>query len=137
MRCTERYKYKASRATALWKGQGLARPQLLRRVRQAQDAILRQLGKRIGGIAIVESGIELIDTFRTLKQREDRIDALICAWTAIEYLDGSIVAFGDHNAAVWVPRAALLKPQAALLDDVSYHTPTAKGPSRTGRQNNR
>jgi predicted RNase H-like nuclease len=36
-----------------------------------------------------------------LKRYEDALDALICSWIGIEYLDGKLRAHGDATAAVW------------------------------------
>lgn len=36
-----------------------------------------------------------------LKRYEDAIDALVCAWVGICFLDNNIVAFGDATAAIW------------------------------------
>ena len=38
-----------------------------------------------------------------LKRFEDAIDALICAWIGITYLEGDCVAYGDAQAAIWLP----------------------------------
>lgn len=41
--------------------------------------------------------------FARLKRHEDALDALICAWVGVQYLAGSIRAFGDEDAAIWTP----------------------------------
>jgi predicted RNase H-like nuclease len=38
-----------------------------------------------------------------LKRYEDAIDALVCAWVGICFIENSIQAFGDVTAAIWVP----------------------------------
>jgi predicted RNase H-like nuclease len=38
-----------------------------------------------------------------LKRYEDTIDALICAWIGVNYLEGRCEAFGDEHAAIWLP----------------------------------
>lgn len=38
-----------------------------------------------------------------LKRFEDALDALICAWVGARFLEGSAVAYGDEDAAVWCP----------------------------------
>jgi predicted RNase H-like nuclease len=40
-----------------------------------------------------------------LKAYEDRLDAVVCAAVAIAGLKGDARAFGDENAAIWVPIA--------------------------------
>jgi predicted RNase H-like nuclease len=38
-----------------------------------------------------------------LKGYEDALDALICGWVGVRYLDGLCRAFGDETAAIWTP----------------------------------
>ena len=38
-----------------------------------------------------------------LKRYEDALDALMCAWMGIEYLEGRSRPVGDANAAIWLP----------------------------------
>jgi predicted RNase H-like nuclease len=51
-----------------------------------------------------------IRSFAELKRYEDGLDALLCAWVGIKYLDGDVVAYGDDTAAIWV--SAAVAPQA-------------------------
>ncbi|WP_293971729.1 DUF429 domain-containing protein [Sphingopyxis sp.] len=38
-----------------------------------------------------------------LKATEDCLDAMVCAWVAIEALRGQCKPFGDEEAAIWIP----------------------------------
>ena len=38
-----------------------------------------------------------------LKRYEDSLDALVCAWVGMKYLEGEAVTYGDHTAAIWIP----------------------------------
>jgi predicted RNase H-like nuclease len=38
-----------------------------------------------------------------LKRYEDALDALVCAWVGVEYLQSRTVAMGDETAAIWCP----------------------------------
>jgi predicted RNase H-like nuclease len=38
-----------------------------------------------------------------LKRFEDGLDALICGWVGIGYLQGRCTAYGDETAAIWTP----------------------------------
>lgn len=38
-----------------------------------------------------------------LKAFEDMLDAVACAWVAIEFLEGRAIAYGDHDSSIWVP----------------------------------
>ena len=41
-----------------------------------------------------------------LKRFEDVLDALICGWAGICYLEGKAVPYGGQHAAIWVPSEA-------------------------------
>ena len=43
-------------------------------------------------------------SFSAMKPYEDGIDAMVCAWVAIEFLAGNATPFGDETAAIWNPR---------------------------------
>ena len=45
-----------------------------------------------------------IATLAALKRYEDALDALICAWVGVEFLEGTVSAFGDGSSTIWVPR---------------------------------
>jgi predicted RNase H-like nuclease len=38
-----------------------------------------------------------------LKSHEDMLDAIVCAWVGAQFVAGTAQAFGDENAAIWVP----------------------------------
>lgn len=42
-------------------------------------------------------------TLRHWKAWEDVIDAMVCCWVGLEWLSGRAKAYGDDNAAIWVP----------------------------------
>ncbi len=42
-------------------------------------------------------------TLTFLKRYEDALDALVCAWVGARYLEGCATAYGDGNAAIWIP----------------------------------
>ncbi|HEX4129138.1 MAG TPA: DUF429 domain-containing protein [Pirellulales bacterium] len=44
-----------------------------------------------------------IPTLSHLKRYEDVLDALVCAWVGLEYLQSRTVALGDETAAIWCP----------------------------------
>jgi predicted RNase H-like nuclease len=39
-----------------------------------------------------------------MKAFEDQLDAVVCAWVAIEVLGGRAVPYGDEVSAVWIPQ---------------------------------
>lgn len=111
MRCAKRYKYKVSRARTLWPHASTT--DRLQRAVAAQSAILARLIKHIDGIDVDVPKRPL--TIEAVKARENKVDALVCAWTGIEYLDHRAIALGNQDAAIWIPRAALVPEQQVLL----------------------
>lgn len=76
------------------------------RILQSFEEILKKLRDTIRNISfqlpLHTDSLHLAD----LKRFEDAIDALVSAWVGIEYLEGRAQAFGDENAAIWVPDLA-------------------------------
>jgi predicted RNase H-like nuclease len=91
-----RVPYKLSRVAQYWPERV---PIQRRRALLAQWMVLRRAlaGVIRGGELRIPSGGPLAH----LKRYEDALDALICAWIGIEYLDGKLRAHGDAFAAVW------------------------------------
>ncbi len=76
----------------------------LRLIRIWQDIILGLSGW------IDTIGLPHVDQFNlasghAMKAFEDGVDALVCAIAGITYLTGTAQAFGDENAAIWLPAA--------------------------------
>lgn len=93
-----RVPYKLGRIAQYWP---LRSPAGRRRMLLAQWAALRQaLATTIDGI---ELRVPARGTLAELKRYEDALDALVCAWTGIEYLAGRVRAHGDARGAVWAP----------------------------------
>ena len=42
---------------------------------------------------------------KELKAFEDMLDAIVCAWVAIEALEGRALPFGDEDSSIWTPRS--------------------------------
>ena len=102
MKGERRLPYKTSKTKSYWPGESLQmRGQFLLDV---WHSILIKLEKKIEGIDLpipIHFSQEM--TLSGLKRYEDVLDALICAWVGIEYLEGRCVAYGDGNSAIWVP----------------------------------
>ena len=62
-------------------------------IRQNLDAVLADVDLEIDATAPVHR----------LKAVEDVIDALVCCWVGVRWLTGAAAAFGDDEAAIWVP----------------------------------
>ena len=46
---------------------------------------------------------EDVPNLACLKRYEDALDAMVCAWVGVEYLQSRTVAIGDETAAIWCP----------------------------------
>jgi predicted RNase H-like nuclease len=96
-----RVPYKVSRARRYWPA---GSPSLgRRRLLQSFGLVLEGLRGEIGEIPLHLPSVDEAATQSALKRYEDALDALICAWAGIRYLERRARAYGDETAAVWVP----------------------------------
>lgn len=98
----ERLPYKLSRTRSYWKDADAGgRWQLLlcewRRIIEALD-------REIDGVRAHMPPVSAEARGRDKKAYEDRIDAIVCAWTAIQALSGCAQSYGDEDATIWIPR---------------------------------
>jgi predicted RNase H-like nuclease len=98
----ERLKYKTSKTSKYWKGESLdhRRSHLL----EVWGKILEALNLEIGSIPdniLKNAGDRGLNY---LKRFEEALDALVCAWVGIMFIQGKATPFGDEEAAIWVPR---------------------------------
>jgi predicted RNase H-like nuclease len=100
----ERLPYKAGKLLTYWPGLPLADRKL--RLAAQWQAIVALLDTRIEGVAAALPTIDADASGVARKAHEDRIDAIVCAWVGIEALAGRAVAYGDADAAIWIPTAA-------------------------------
>ena len=66
----------------------------------------RRIGSALGEYISIPSHWEFpsrTSRVRQMKSYEDALDALICAWVGIQYLDGCISAHGGETGAIWTP----------------------------------
>jgi predicted RNase H-like nuclease len=97
----ERVKYKVGRTRAYWPA---ATPMERRtNVIQVMEGVLEGLRCVISGIPLVLPEAALRAGLAPLKRFEDALDGLVCAWVGAKYLAGEAVAYGDSDAAIWVP----------------------------------
>lgn len=76
---------------------GTPRVERLARLAQVWRGIVAALDARIAGTAA------LLGAPEPSKAAEDRLDAVICCAVAVDALAGRARAFGDDDAAIWVP----------------------------------
>lgn len=68
--------------------------------------IIALLEKHIAGIKAALPPLAPDANSFKLKAYEDQLDAIVCAWVAICYLEGRAVPYGDGNSAIWIPTHA-------------------------------
>jgi predicted RNase H-like nuclease len=97
-----RVPYKVARSKRYWRDLSLAERHT--RLLDAFSEILAALETSLHGVglhlSITNQGTSLV----RLKQYEDTLDALVCAWVGAKYLAGEAEPYGDETAAIWVPR---------------------------------
>jgi predicted RNase H-like nuclease len=67
--------------------------------------IRNRLSRTIGAIELPIPSTGASDSLspRQLKRFEDALDALICGWVGVQYLEGHCTPYGDRTAAIWIP----------------------------------
>jgi len=97
-----RIPYKVSRARRYWPGSSISERR--EKIIASFYTIITGLNRKISDIGIpIERALQQ-STLSSLKSYEDGIDALICGWVGIKYLEKDIDAFGDDTCAIWIPK---------------------------------
>jgi predicted RNase H-like nuclease len=98
-----RVPYKAGKVRDYWPD--LTATDRRQELMKTWGAIRRMLRKTIGDIdGRVPTGSQIASVPSAyLKRYEDALDALVCAWVGIRYLDGDCRSYGDKTAAIWTP----------------------------------
>lgn len=94
-----RLPYKAGKAAKYWPGIG--REERRVRLLETLRRLATGLGREIAGLPDVLADV---GPRTSLKSIEDMLDAAVCAWVGMCYLNGTAEPFGDEHAAIWVPR---------------------------------
>jgi predicted RNase H-like nuclease len=99
----ERLCYKVSKVRSYWPASDATERR--RRLFEVWTGIVGLLDKQIIGVAKKLPRIPLAPDARVtqLKEFEDMLDAVVCAWVGICALEGRAKAFGDQNSAIWIP----------------------------------
>jgi predicted RNase H-like nuclease len=106
----ERLPYKASKVRNYWPSAKASdrRDNLYRQWRE----IVGLLETQIRGVAGVLPPLPNDATRLQMKAHEDMLDAIVCAWVGTCFLEGTAIAFGDADSAIWIPAPA--SAQASL-----------------------
>lgn len=67
------------------------------------NEILNVLKKHIKGISLTLPDNLIEKPFSSFKRFEDSLDALVCGWVGMKYLEGKAKPYGDNTGAIWVP----------------------------------
>ncbi len=105
MRLPKRLAYKTSRLQKYWPEATTA--ERWWRVCSNLERLRRALAHEIAGVhhmlptarQIFKLGKHVL-----LKNFEDALDAVVCAWIGVQILRGRAVAYGDHTGAIWIPK---------------------------------
>jgi len=100
-----RLTYKAGKTTIYWRDD--SRPERLRRLREVWRRIVALLEAEIAGVAAALTAPAPETRGRALKDYEDRLDAVVCAYVGIAALEGRARPYGDKDSAIWVPEPGL------------------------------
>ena len=98
-----RLPYKVSRSSKYWPGETLQRR--IEALLATYHRIRTVLQEHIADVSLPLPEPGAVTTLASLKVLEDSLDALVCAWMAMEHLQGRSRALGDHSAAIWCPSA--------------------------------
>ncbi len=96
-----RVPYKIARTLRYWPD--LGRQERAEGIIRELKGIHEGLSRVIDEIPPFLPGLPYTGTLGSLKRHEDALDSLVCAWVGARYLEGRAEAFGDDDAAIWVP----------------------------------
>lgn len=101
-----RVPYKVSKSRKYWPD--LVREERIRALLREFDSIYQALEQAFGPLSFDLPAPDDIANLTRLKRYEDALDALVCAWVGVEYLQSRTVALGDGTAAIWCPADVVL-----------------------------
>ena len=97
-----RLPYKVTRARSYWPEADSEERRAL--LLEAMHRLADGLSQRIQGMPDPLADVGSRPPLRRLKEAEDALDAAVCAWVGVCYLEGRAEPFGDETAAIWIPR---------------------------------
>lgn len=97
-----RVPYKASKSRKYWpEAKGVS--QRIDRLLEVYKEMLEALSREISDICIPLPTDPDSCTLASLKEFEDSLDALVCAWVGCLYIEDRAKAYGNETAAIWIP----------------------------------
>lgn len=97
----ERLPYKAGKIRTYWPSATADERKL--RLIEVWNSIVLSLDKEIAGVQSTLVIPERNASVSAMKEFEDMLDAVVCAWVGIKALRGEARPFGDDDAAIWIP----------------------------------
>lgn len=100
-----RLEYKVGKTKTYWKNSSLEERK--QKLIAEWKRILEYANRYIDDIAMaLPENVETL-SLKYLKRYEDSIDALVCAWVAIQFIEDTAQPIGDRQAAIWIPEASM------------------------------
>lgn len=96
-----RLPYKAGKTGKFWPDASIEERKV--KLLNMYNEILNVLKKHIHGITLTLPDNLITKPFSNFKRFEDSLDALVCGWIGMKYLEGKAKAYGDSTGAIWVP----------------------------------
>ena len=66
-------------------------------------AIEQALRSELGSTGLQLPPAKEVKSLSGLKRHEDVLDALVCTWVGVRFLEGRATAYGNADSAIWVP----------------------------------
>jgi len=107
-----RVPYKVSRSQQYWRTEQLSVEERIVRLLAEFRRICDGLDQHIEAINLTLPQPIEVQALSALKPLEDCLDALVCAWVAIEHLQGRTRGLGDATSAIWCPTTAFPEERA-------------------------
>jgi predicted RNase H-like nuclease len=99
-----RVPYKAGKTRRYWPG--LSLEERIGALLSEFSVIHAALANVFGPIGVPLPLAVNVLTLSALKRFEDALDALVCAWVGVLYMQGTAIPYGDNTAAIWCPSDA-------------------------------
>lgn len=97
-----RVPYKVAKSTAYWPRAD--KTTRIHNLLNEMNAINEALRKFFGDTGVTLPQPATVPSLTSLKRYEDALDALVCAWVGVKYVERATQPFGDETSAIWVPQ---------------------------------
>ncbi|HEY3572093.1 MAG TPA: DUF429 domain-containing protein, partial [Thermoanaerobaculia bacterium] len=98
---TRRVEYKVGKSKKYWPERDVR--DRIAALLEELSAIYRAIERVFGPLGFNLPSHGDVPNLAHLKRYEDALDALVCAWVGVEYLQLRAVPLGDKTAAIWCP----------------------------------